>query len=90
MKALTPYSAIQPGVSELGFVMINSDGDIVCDETNIWIPAYNFFLGDSDVVPEKGKSYNAVGKFTVLYGWSDNLKKYTPAFKILNTYPVAP
>lgn len=89
MKKLTQYSAIQPGVSELGVMFLNVDGDIICDETNVWIPVYNFFLGDSDVVAEKGKSNSATGKFTLTYGWSDKLTKYTPAFNILAAYPSA-
>ena len=87
MKKLIQYSAIQPGVSELGFVMINSDGEIIADTTNFWIPVYNLFLGDSDVVAEKGKSNNSIGKFMLAYGWSDELVKYKPAFNILATYP---
>ncbi|GGG97403.1 hypothetical protein [Pedobacter zeae] len=89
MQKLTPYSAIQPGVTDLGFFIINSDGDIVCDATNVWIPVYNFFLGDSDVVAEKGKSNSSIGKFMLAFGWSNNLKKYTPSFNILATYPIA-
>lgn len=89
MQKLTPYSAIQPGVSELGFFIINSDGDIACDATAVWIPVYNFFIGDSDVVAEKGKSNSSIGKFMLEFGWSNNLVKYTPAFNLLSTYPVA-
>ena len=89
MQKLTPYSAIQPGVSELGFFIINSDGDVICDKDNIWIPIYNFFIGDSDVVAEKGKSNSSICKFMLEFGWSNNLAKFTPAFNVLASYPVA-
>ncbi|MCX3264806.1 hypothetical protein [Pedobacter agri] len=87
MQKLTPYSAIQPGVSELGFGIINSDGDLIVDKTTVLIPIYNFFLGDTDVVAEKGKSNSSIGKFMLEFGWSNNLVKYTPSFNILATYP---
>jgi len=89
MQKLTQYSAIQPGVSELGFFMVNSDGDVIVDETDFWIPVYNLFVGDSDVVAEKGKSNSSIGKFMLAFGWSNNLKKFTPSFNLLATYPIA-
>ena len=89
MKQLTQFSHIMPGVTELGVMFINADGDIIRDSTNYWIPVYNFFIGDSDVVAEKGKTNSTIGKFMLTYGWSDNLVKSTPAFNILATYPTA-
>jgi len=89
MKKLTQFSAIQPGVSELGVMFINADGDVIHDGTKYWIPVYNLFIGDSDIVAEKGKGNSSIGKFLLLYGWSDNLKKSTPAFNILASYPAA-
>lgn len=89
MQDLIPYSAIMPGVSELGVMMINVDGDIIHHETDYWIPVYNLFVGDPGIVAEKGKSNNTMGKFYLLFGWSKGVIKTTPAFKILNTYPAA-
>jgi len=89
MKKLTIYSAIMPGVSELGFMAINVDGDVIHDTTEYWIPVFNLFTGDIDIKAEKGKANGAMGKFSLLYGWSDNITTSTPAFKILNTYPAA-
>lgn len=89
MQGLIPFSAIMPGVSELGAMFINADGDIIHDATNYWIPIYNLFIGDSDVKAEKGRGNDTIGKFWMLFGWSNNLKKSTPAFNILASYPAA-
>lgn len=87
MQKLTQFSHIQPGVSEIGIMFFNENGEVVHDEDNYLIPVYNFFVGDSDINPERGRTNTSTGKFMLLGGWSNNLKISKPAFNILAAYP---
>lgn len=91
MQSLTPFSQIQPGVSQIGFVMINEDNKAIWNDNggDLLIPMFNFFTSDVDITGTLGALNNVASEFYLKYGWSKNLKVGQMAFDFLNTYPSA-
>jgi hypothetical protein len=91
MKALAPYSQIQPGVTELVCAFINSDNQVIWDSvsTDKGFEVFNIFTSDTDANAQLGALNQTASDFYLKYGWSDNLKIGQAAFDLLNTYPAA-
>jgi len=91
MQALTPYTQIQPGVSNLVCVFINADNKVVFNDNSgdLGFNMFNFFTSDTDMQAVLGALNMTASEFYLLYGWSKNIKIGQAAFDLLNTYPAA-
>lgn len=91
MQSLTAFSQIQPGVSTIGFVMVNEDNKAIWNDNggDLLIDMFNFFTSDVDITGTLGALNNVASEFYLKYGWSKNLKVGQIAFDFLNTYPTA-
>jgi hypothetical protein len=91
MQSLTAFTQIQPGVTQLGFVMINEDNKAIWNDNagDLLIDMFNFFTSDTDITGTLGALNNVASEFYLKYGWSKNLKVGQMAFDFLNTYPAA-
>lgn len=91
MQSLTPFTQIQPGVTQLGFVMVNEDNKAIWNDNagDLLIPMFNFFTSDVDITGTLGALNNVTSEYYLKYGWSKNLKVGQMTFDFLNTYPAA-
>lgn len=90
LKGLTPYTQIQPGVSNLVCVFITIDNKVIYNDNtgNLGFDVYNFFVSDNDVKSQLGALNQTMIDFYLAYGWSDKAAIGQAAFDLLNTYPV--
>lgn len=91
LQALTPYTQIQPGVTDLVCVMINNANQIVYNANagDLGFPIFNLFTSDNDMQAQLGALNMVTSEFYFLYGWSKLQAIGQAAFDLLNTYPAA-
>lgn len=91
MQSLTPYTQIQPGVSNLVCAYVNQDNQVIYNSNagDLGFPIFNLFTSDTDITGVLGALNTVMSEFYLLYGWSANIAKGQLAFDLLNTYPAA-
>lgn len=89
LQALTPYTQIQPGVSQLVFAMINNANQVIynANSGDLGFPIFNLFTSDNDMQAQLGALNMTASEFYLLYGWSKLQAIGQAAFDLLNTYP---
>lgn len=89
LQALTPYTQIQPGVTDLVFCMINNANQVIynANSGDLGFPIFNLFTSDNDMQAQLGALNMVASEFYLLYGWSKNMAIGQAAFDLLNTYP---
>lgn len=92
MDALSPYSQIQPGVTQLVGVFINADNEVIYNKNraDMGFDIFGLATTDNDVKGIVAGLNEAQINFYMKGGWSrDAGKLKVVAFDLLNTYPTA-
>lgn len=89
LQALTPYTQIQPGVTDLVFVMINNANQVIynANSGDLGFPIFNLFTSDVDIQAQLGALNMVTSEFYLTYGWSKTMAIGQASFDLLNTYP---
>lgn len=90
LKAITPYSQVQPGVTQVGCVFINQDNQVIynANSGDLLFPIFNWFVSDTDVKGQLGALNEVMIEAYLKYGWGDTLAIGQASFDLLNSYPV--
>lgn len=92
IDALSPYTQIQPGVTGLVGVFINTDNQIIYNKSraDLGFDIFGMAVTDNDAKPIVAGLNEAQLNFYLKGGWSrDAAKLSVVAFDLLNTYPVS-
>jgi hypothetical protein len=90
IDAITPYSKIAPGVTQLLGVFINTNNEVIYNtgRADLGFELFNFVATDNDVKGNVGGLIEAQLGFYLLGGWSRGAAKLAvTAFDLLNSYP---